>query len=130
MNESSENVLANAMHAATVWLERIGAGPECAVVVTLAPRASIGVWVAGAENVGVPPLDDAGVEAMEATASLVTMALEQMIEPERVVALKAVTQGARLQMLLEPAFGSLALRLVHAGRVVELASIDASCTLQ
>ncbi len=131
MTTNTETTLANAMHAASVWLERIGADPATIVVVNVSPIASVGIWSPGKEHVGVRThIDDAGSEVSEAVAPVVGLALEAMPEAARQTAIEAAGRGARLQALLLPAGGEFALRLVHGGQCVELCSIGASCTLQ
>lgn len=130
MIPATDKILSNAMHAASVWLERIGAEPSSVAVVTVAPSASVAVWTPGAERARAHAhIDDAGAELTEAVAPVVAHALQALPEAARVAALDAVVQGARLQALLFPAGGEFALRMVRGGQAVELCSIVATRAL-
>lgn len=124
----------NALHAAQAWLQRLGAHPLAIAVVTIAPRASVGIWTPGAEHIGtLPDIDDAGAELCEATAPVVQQVLDDLSEPARLAALKAAHAGThRLQMLLIPCDGAAQLRLVGGGQGVVLGTAtpgtDASTT--
>src|SRR4051812_6923633 len=113
----------NILTAAGAWLQRIGAEPHAVAVVTVAPNASIGVWIPGRENVGARPIDDASVKVMEAAGPAIEFALKTLDDEARAAALEAVVAGARLQLLLMPTAGELGLRLVGNGRCVALAGL-------
>lgn len=121
----------NALHAAQTWLQRIRADIGSVAVVTIAPTAAVGVWTAGDTNVRrmTAALDDAACELCEAAGPAAAQALQQLADAQREQALAAVRDGARLQLLLAPASGELALRLDRAGRVVMLAGRAAVETL-
>lgn len=122
----TENPIAeNALHAAEAWLQRIDAAESSVAVVTIAPSASIGVWLPGAANVGtLAHIDDAGAELCEACAPIAERALA-LLEPEpQRAAVAAVVNGARLQLLLSPATGLIELRLTRDGNAVHLASVE------
>jgi hypothetical protein len=111
----------NALHAAEAWLQRIGAADDDVVVVSVAPRASLGRWRHGAaEPVLEDIADDAGAELAEAAATVVGLALEEMQigGPEAVAA--AVLNGAHLRALLLPASGMIAFHLVRGANTVVL----------
>lgn len=107
----------SALGAAAIWLERNHAEPGSVAVVTLAPRASVGIWHQGREHVGVMPvIDDPGAEMCDAAGSATQAALLLMPQALRDGAIKAASQGATLQLLLEPEAGEFALRLVINGK--------------
>jgi|GEM_PF-6330122 len=114
----------NALHAAQAWLQRLGADPLAIAVVTIAPRASVGVWTPGAEHIGtLPGIDDAGAELCEATAPVVQEVLEGLPESVRLAAMKAAHAGThQLQLLLIPHDGAAQLRLIGGGEGAVLAS--------
>lgn len=118
----------NALHAAQAWLQRLGAHPTAIAVVTVAPRASVGVWTPGTEHIGtLPGIDDAGAELCEATAPVVQQVLEGLPEPVRLAALNAAHAGAhQLQLLLIPHDGAAQLRLIGGGRCAVLATATPS----
>lgn len=115
---------ANACHAAATWLERIEADADAVAVVQIAPRTTIGIWQQGRESVGVmTPLDDAGIEVLEAVAPIAQLGFEAMTEAQRVAAADAIQSGAKLQILVMPAAGEIALRLVHGQSAVVLGAV-------
>lgn len=120
----------NAVHAAQAWLQRLGAHPDSVAVVTIAPRASVGVWVPGAEHVGtLPGIDDAGAELCEATAPVVQHALEGLSEAGRLAALNAAHAGTHtLRMLLIPRDGAAQLQLLGGGQCAVLGTAQATVT--
>lgn len=110
--------LANALDAAAVWLERIGAPPQCVVVATVAPGAGLGVHLPGAETVGQLRIGDSEAEVLEACAPVVQRLLAALHPDAAAGALALVASGRRrLQLLLLPDAGEAALRLVGEGRV-------------
>lgn len=114
----------NALHAAETWLARIGADPASVAVVTINPPA-VGCWQPGAENVGLKAaIDDADAELLEAVAPALHKAIEML--PESSTDAIAAAQGARLQVLLMPAAGEIALRLVYRGGAIALATMTRS----
>jgi hypothetical protein len=104
---------ADLIHAAAIWLERHDAPASCVVVVGLWP-ASLGLWRPGAAAVGVQAgIDDAAAEVLEAAAPWVARALDEAGAVE--AAIGAVLSGGKLQVLVVPAEGTAALRLVRDG---------------
>ncbi len=116
----------NALHAAATWLERNGAAPTAIAVVGIKP-ASIGAWEPGTASVRLMArIDDAGAELCEAVGPAVNEALEHLDDDQRVAVVEAIGHGARLQALLSPAAEEIAVRLVHGGRPIEIATLTRS----
>jgi len=114
----------NALHAAEIWLDRINEPPTATAVVDIKP-AAVGVWVPGAANVRVlAGIDDAAVDLCEAIAPAVQEALAQLDEDQRAAVVGMFAQGARLQALLNPAAGSIGVRLIRGGQSVSIADLE------
>src|SRR5574340_33227 len=114
---SNDTAAADALRAAATWLERRGADPEAIVLVRLAPHSAVGLWRAGDEHVGVLPAIDADGAALCSAAEPVAQALVAELPPDETHAVAAaLAAGCRLELLLHPDEGTIALRLVHAGR--------------
>jgi len=119
------DMAANALDAAASWLARINAPADAVAVVGLVPRTSVGVWIPGRANVGVPPLDDPAIEVTEAIGPIVDELLfRRLDDPERAAVLRSIAGGAPLQALLLPAEGGIAMRLLTADGPVEVARIE------
>lgn len=122
MNHDSDGA-ANALHAAGIWLQRIGAQPTAVAVVGIAPAAFVGVWVPGKPNIGrLAEIDDQGAELCEAVAPVAELVLQRFTPVVRVQVLAAARRGAKLQMLLSPSAEELVLRLVDGERCIMLAA--------
>lgn len=118
--------LANALHAAETWLERIGAAQTDVALVTIHPRAAVSVWRPGWPKVVtlLDKIDDAGAELCEAVAPAVQQGLEQLKPRVRELIADVTEAGARLQALLIPSAGEFSLRLLHDGRSIVLCSAE------
>jgi hypothetical protein len=122
MNDAT---LHNALNSAEVFLARMNVEPDAVVVVTASPHTSIGLWRPGFAMVKrLPMIDDAGIEVLEAAAPAVQDALERIEKASLIATLEAMTRGARLQLLIAPATGCLALRADDGTHAVELVSIS------
>lgn len=109
---------ANALHAAEVWLQRIGAPSDAVAVVTLWPRAKVGVLLPGSTHVRVlPALDDQAVELCEAVAPLADQAARQLGRAGMSGVMLAVIAGndagVRVEALLSPLDQSGGFRLIQ-----------------
>jgi len=124
-NDSSDEHVSNLVHAAATWMERIGANDQAAVVVTIAPRAALGVWTPGDQHVKtLQMIDDAGAEICEAAAPVVQRGLETLPYSTRYAAREAIRQGARLQLLVMPAVAKAVLRIVNHDQAVVLTTCE------
>jgi hypothetical protein len=113
--------LANALHAAEVFLQRHEIDAGATVVVTIKP-AAIGVWLPGLAHVQTwPTIDDVGAELAEAVAPVALRALEELTPDGSQAVLSAMSQGGRLQVLLSPAASDASVRLASATGSVQLA---------
>lgn len=113
-----------ALRAGTRWLQRVGAEENAVALVTVAPRASVGIWIPGHPEAGrLGYIDDIGAELCEDVAPAVEAALEQLNASQRDAALRSAASGRRLQLLLLPTAGELSLRLVGGGQIVALVSL-------
>lgn len=117
-----DSVTDNLLHAATTWLERVGATPDCVAVVQVLPIAAVGVHAPGQSRVGMlPNIDDAGADLCDAAAPWVDAAMQASSAAEAVAG--ALQRGARLRVLIVPAQQHASLAVEHAGiRVVVCAS--------
>jgi len=113
----------NALHAATTWLQRIGAAEACAAVVTIAPRTGIAVWTPGAQTLQQHDLDDAVREVLEATAPAVDRVLQMLSPHLRHATLESIGAGARLEVLLFPQAEGMSVRLSRGGNTQVLATL-------
>lgn len=118
-------IVRNALHAASTWLQRMGAPADAAAVVTIAPRAAVGAWVPGHPNVRtLTKIDDAGAELCEAVAPIAQRALERLSASAREAVSDSIVCGSRLQTLVAPLTNELAVRLVVIGGLsVEIATV-------
>lgn len=124
-------MLANAIHAAAAWLERIGATPASAAIVVIHPQARVGVWRPGAASVGMlATIDDAGAELCEATAPAVSEAIEHLPATARELLADAMASVGQLRAVIAPAAEQFRLELIHNGQRVELctAFLPSRCT--
>jgi len=119
------DMVANALNATASWLARIGAPADAVAVVGLVPRTSVGVWIPGRANVGVPPLDDPAIEVTEAIGPVIDELLfRRLDDPERTAVLRSIAGGAPLQALICPLDGGIVLRLITADGPVEVGRVE------
>jgi len=123
-NGHDDTALYNALHAAEVWLQRMRVEANAIAVVTLAPRAAVGLWRPGQPMVSrLPEIDDAGADLCEAAALLAPQMFERLDPDARVAVIAKLAAGVRLQVLLAPAPEAASLRMDDMRRAVELVSV-------
>lgn len=113
----------NAAHAAAVWLQRLGAPPDAAVVITLLPSARLGWWAPGRTAVAVVrDLGDPEAELLEAAGPLAQELLARLGADAQAAAVDAAALGrCRLQLVVDAE--AALLRVVDAERAVVLAAV-------
>lgn len=128
MDAKSDRISMNTLHAAATWLKRLEFSADSVACVVIAPRAALGVWSPGRGSVEIlPVIDDAGAELVEAAAPVVEHVLRELAIVERSGVFEAIQQGARLQLLVSPTAGEIALRLVgHGGAILVGGSVAIS----
>lgn len=120
---TTRDALANALHAAGIWLERRGESADAVAIVRLAPGAAVGVWRPGAPVISMTTtIDDPAAELCEAAAPLVREAIERMGASGVNAPLDSVP-GARLELLLQPCIGDVSLRLATPRGAVTLCAV-------
>jgi hypothetical protein len=123
--------MSNLLHAASTWLQRVGADESAVAVVEIAPRAAIGVWVPGQANIGMlADVDDAAREVLEACADATQLGLDKIDQAALVAAMQAVVDGARLQALVMPGVGVFAIRVVGQDKAMDLVTYGPAAPLQ
>lgn len=114
---------ADLIDAAEAWLQRIDAPAGAVAVVNISPDAAVGLHIAGQRNVAMlPTMDDAAAELAEAVAPVASAAMNELAPDDFHAVCEAVSDGGKVQMLIDPAKMEFSLRLIGHGRRMTLAA--------